>query len=112
MRSLLIFSFRIELAVKDAFKQTEFKEVDENYIGIFNLFKHSGKVKGEVAAANKALNIQHYELSKLTGTRFVGHRRTGFSHFLAILPGNIIFLYIYGHDDDLSPLCKYLLSIY
>ena len=55
MRSLLIFSFRIELAVKDAFKQTEFKEVDENYIGIFNLFKHSGKVKGEVAAANKAL---------------------------------------------------------
>ena len=77
---------RIELAVKDAIKNTNFVDVDHFYIGNFNLLKNSGKIKSEIRAATEALNIQHYTLSKLTGTRFVGHRRTAYQRLLTLWP--------------------------
>ena len=77
---------RIELAVKDAIKETDFCQADEFYIGTYNLLKNSGKIKSEIKAATQALNIQHYTLTKLTGTRFVGHRRTAYTRLLSLWP--------------------------
>ncbi|XP_057295467.1 zinc finger protein 862-like [Hydractinia symbiolongicarpus] len=77
---------RVELAVKDAFKTTAFQQVDEFYISNFNLLKNSRKIKTEIKAACHALNIQHHTLSKLTGTRFIGHRRAAYKKLLAIWP--------------------------
>ena len=78
---------RIELAVKDAIKATDFTKVDALYIGITSLLKNSGKIKGEIkAAAAETLNIQHFTLPNTMGTRFVGHRRTAYGHLLAMWP--------------------------
>ena len=60
---LIIFhcvNHRVELAVKDSFKTSDFGAVDEFYTGIFNLLKNSGKIKGEIKEAAKVLNIKHY----------------------------------------------------
>ena len=67
---------RIELAVKAALavKDSVFEEVDEFYQANFSILKNSGKLKSAVQAAASALGIQAYVLSRLTGTRFVGHR--------------------------------------
>ena len=48
---------RIELAVKGALDKTTFNECDTLYIGNFALLKNSGKIKGEIKAAVKTLNI-------------------------------------------------------
>ena len=50
------------------------------------LLKNSGKIKSEIKSAAHALNIQHYQLPKLTGTRFVGHRRAAFRCLLDTWP--------------------------
>ena len=65
---------RIEFAVKAAFKDSVFEEVDEFYQANFSILKNSGKLKSAVQAAASSLGIQAYVLSRLTGTRFVGHR--------------------------------------
>ena len=80
---------RVELAVKDAFKTSDFVVVDQFYMGVYNLLKNSGKIKGEIKEAAKALDIQHYVLSKITGTRFVGHRRKAYDRLLQIWPALI-----------------------
>ena len=51
---------RIELAVKDAFKESAFDEVDRFYNALLSFLKNSGKTKSEIKAAAKALNIPHY----------------------------------------------------
>ena len=75
---------RVEIAVKDSFRTSDFGAVDEFYTGIFNLLKNSGKLKGEIKEAAKVLNIKHYVLIKITGTRFVGHRRKVYDRLLQI----------------------------
>ena len=80
---------RIELAVKSAFQNTSFNVIDELYNTIYYLFKNSGKIKGEVKAAAEALNINHYSLPRLTGTRFVGHRLKAYGHLLDNWPSLI-----------------------
>ena len=50
------------------------------------LLKNSGKIKSKIKSAAEALNIQHYQLQKLTGTRFVGHRRAAFKCLLDTWP--------------------------
>ena len=46
--------------------------------------KNSRKIKGEIKAAAKILNIEHYALPKLTGTRFVGHCCNAYTRLLAL----------------------------
>ena len=46
--------------------------------------KNSGKTKNEIKEASKTLNIKHYSLSKLTGTRFVGHQRNAYTNLFKI----------------------------
>ena len=48
--------------------------------------KNSGKIKSEIKSAAHASNIQYYQLPKLTGTRFVGHRRAAFKCLLDTWP--------------------------
>ena len=79
---------RVELGVKDAFK-TWFNAVDQVFTGIYNLLKNSGKIKGEIKAAAKVWNITHYILPKITGTRFIGHRRNAFTRFVDMWPALI-----------------------
>ena len=81
---------RVELAVKDAFKQSPFQQIDDLYISIFYLLRNSGKIKSEIKEAANALQIQHYTLPKLTGTRFVGHRRNAYRRLLDIWPAVIV----------------------
>ena len=74
---------RVELAIKDMVKSTDkFEECDKFYNTIYNLFKNSGKLKSETKEACEALNISYYRLSKIHGTRFVNHRRRGFTALL------------------------------
>ena len=50
----------------------------------------SRKIKSEIKSAAHALNIQHYQLSKLTGTRFVGHQKAAFKCLLDTWPAMIL----------------------
>lgn len=81
---------RLELALKDAVKAFKpFDEVDRFYQDVWSLLKNSGKLKSEVAKAAEALNITYYTLSKIHGTRFLNHRRRGFSKLLHNWPALI-----------------------
>ena len=53
---------RIELAVKDAFKNSVFVEIDTLYNSKFKLLKNSSKIKSEMKIAAEAWNIQYYTL--------------------------------------------------
>jgi hypothetical protein len=81
---------RVELAVKNAFDNSLFNGVDKEYLGIFNLLKNSGAIKSEVKTAAMALDISFYTLPKITGTRFVSHRKKAFTHFLNMWPALIV----------------------
>ena len=70
---------RIELAIKDALKETKFKYIDDFYQSNFKLLTNSGKFKSELRIASEAQEIQHYTLPKMSGTRFFGHRRRAFN---------------------------------
>ena len=48
---------RIELAIKDAFKNSLFSDIDSVYIKLFNLLKNSWKIKLEITTAAEVLNI-------------------------------------------------------
>ena len=41
-------------------------------------------MKNEIKEVSKTLNIKHYSLLKLTGTRFVGHRQNAYTNLLKI----------------------------
>ena len=77
---------RVELAIKEAIVETEFSKVNDFYYPTTFLLKNSGKIKSEINSAAHALNIQHYQLPKLAGTRFVGHRRAAFKCLLDTWP--------------------------
>ena len=77
---------RIELAIKDAFNNSVFDEIDSLYTTLFGLLQNSGKIKSEIRIAAEALNIQNYTLPRLTGTRFVGHRISAFNRLLDMWP--------------------------
>ena len=77
---------RIELAMKDAIKDTDYTDIGDFYITNYYILWNSGKIKSEIRSAATVLNIQHYTLSKLTGTRFVGHRRNAFRRLLDMWP--------------------------
>ncbi|XP_065677699.1 zinc finger protein 862-like [Hydra vulgaris] len=78
---------RIELAIKDTFKDvTEFIKIEEFYLSNYYLLRNSGKLKSEVEAAAKAIGITFYILPKISGTRFVGHRKRALSSLLETWP--------------------------
>ena len=58
----------VELAVKEAIVNSKFKTVDNMYMIIFGLLKNSGKLKGIIQEVCKSENIQHFTVSKITGT--------------------------------------------
>ena len=62
---------RVELAVKEAIINPRFKTTDSTYIIIFGLLKNSGKTKGIIQEACKSENVQHFTLSKITGTTHI-----------------------------------------
>ena len=82
---------RLELAIKGAVKDiSQFKECERLYISIFSLFRNSGKLKSAVKKAAEALNITYYTLPKISGTRFISHRRRGFTRLLHNWPSLIV----------------------
>ena len=80
---------KTELAVKDAFKNSPFEVVDKFYIGLFTLLKNSGAIKSDIKSAANVLEISFYTLPKMTGTRFVSHRRKALLHLLCMWPAII-----------------------
>ena len=90
---------RIELAVKKSLQNTTFNECDTFYI-------NSGKIKGEIKAAAQALNIKHYTLSKLTGTRFVGHRHNAYTRLLNLWPAITMAYENVCADENTKPDTK------
>ena len=74
---------RAELSAKDAFNASpDLREVDEFYVANYNLLKNSGKLKSEVKATCEALNVTHYPLTKIHGTRFQHHHRRGLDRLI------------------------------
>ena len=66
---------RAELSLKDhLFEVDEFKKLDDTMVGLYYVFRKSGKLKRSVKQKAKALGVDAYVLPKVTGTRFVGHR--------------------------------------
>ena len=63
--------------------------MDEFYQANYNITKNSGNLKSMVQSAANALGIQHYVMSRLTGTRFVGHRVEAFNRLLNMWPAFI-----------------------
>ena len=58
---------RVQLAVKEAIINSKFK-TDNTYIIIFGLLKNWGKIKGIIQEVCKSENVQHFTLSRITGT--------------------------------------------
>ena len=81
---------RVKLAIKDALKETKFKEINNFFQSNFNLLTNSGKIKSELRIASEAQRIQHYTLPKISGTRFIGHRPRAFKTLLYVWPSFIM----------------------
>ena len=81
---------RVKLAIKDALKETKFKVIDDFYQSNFNLLTNSGKIKSELRITSEAQRIQHYTVPKMSGIRFIGHRRRAFKTLLNVWPSFIM----------------------
>ena len=81
---------RVKLAIKDALKETKFKVIDDFYQSNFNLLTNSGKIKSELRITSEAQGIQHYTVPKMSGIRFIGHRRRAFKTLLNVWPSFIM----------------------
>ncbi len=77
---------RVELAVKDAMKVKPFEDVDQFYQANATLLKRSSDLTAALSRTAAAMNITCYNLPKITGTRFVSHRRRGLQRLLHMWP--------------------------
>ena len=77
---------RIELALKEAMKAPYFQDVDTFYQVNFCFLRNSGALKESLKQSATVLDITYYVLPKITGTRFVSHRKRGFQRFLHLWP--------------------------
>ena len=75
---------RVELAFKDALKETKFNNINDFYQSNFNLLTNPDKIRSELRIASEAQGIQQYTLPKMRGTRFIGHRRRAFKKLLNV----------------------------
>ena len=73
---------RVELAIKEATNVKYFKKAESFYRHNFYLLKNSGPLKASLKQACKALGVTYYNLPKCHGTRFINHRKRGFSKFI------------------------------
>jgi len=90
LKTIHCANHRLELVLKDAVKEIRpFQDCDKMYLTMYFLFKNSGKLKSECRKAADALNITYYPLPKIHGTRFLNHRRRGFSKLLHDWPALI-----------------------
>ena len=55
-----------------------------------NSFCFQFYIKSELRMASEAQTIEHYTLSKISGTRFIGHRQRAFKALLNVWPSFII----------------------
>ena len=81
---------RVELTVKDAMKVKPFEDVDHFYQANQTLLKRSSDLTAALSRTAAAMNITCYSLPKITGTRFVSHRRRGLRRLLHMWPVFII----------------------
>ncbi len=65
---------RLDLALKEVMNVLFLEEAEQLYESTFKLLKRPGALKAAVQQAAKAIEIIHYELSKIHGTRFVSNR--------------------------------------
>lgn len=77
---------RIELAVKDATNIKYFKKAEKFYRNNYYLLRNSGTLKTALKQACEALDITYYNLPKCHGTRFVNHRKRGFTRLCHMWP--------------------------
>ena len=75
-------SHRAELAIQDSLMKNGFSEVKDFMVGLFYLFKQSGKLKRHFYEMGSLLNVQVYNFPKVHGTRFLNHQRRGLAHLL------------------------------
>ena len=80
----------VEVAVKAALKESKFKDIDDFYSSNLYLLRDSRKIKSELKIACEALDIQHYLLPKMSGTRFIGHRHRAFRTLFDMWPAFIM----------------------
>eukprot|EP00057_Strongylocentrotus_purpuratus_P009058 XP_011663532.1 PREDICTED: zinc finger protein 862-like [Strongylocentrotus purpuratus] len=66
---------RLELALKDAFKNTYYVLIDELMMQMYYIYRRSAKKWREVKAVASALNKHVVKPSRSQGTRWVDHRR-------------------------------------
>ena len=78
-----------EDALKDAYLETVFNEIDQFYSSIYYLLCDSGKIKSEIKNTAEAMGIQHYNLPKIIGTCFVGCFCRPFNSLLDVWPAFI-----------------------
>ena len=78
---------RVELAIKDAIlKDSYFTDIDDFYQTNFYLLRNSGSLKSQIEKAAGAIGITYYCLTKLSGTRFVGHRKEALTWLIHMWP--------------------------
>ena len=72
----------IELAAKKVVNDSVYSEVEILYLTIYFFLRNSGRFKSECKELAKAHDVDFKELSKVHGTRFLGHKRLGITHLL------------------------------
>ena len=80
---------RVELAIKEATNVKYFKKAESFYWHNSYLLKNSGPLKAWIKQACEALGITYYNLPKCHSTRFVNHRKRGFSKLIHLWPAFI-----------------------
>ena len=82
---------RVELAVKNAMtSNTYVGEAEKFYINNFYLLKNSGVLKSKLKEAAAGLDITYYPLPKIHGTRFVSHRKRGYTNLVHMWPAFLV----------------------
>ena len=75
MLKIHCINHRVELSVKSAFSHPLLDNVDKFYKSNFYLLRNSGKLKEMIREAAATIGIAFYNLPKIHGRRFIGHRR-------------------------------------
>ena len=100
MLKIHCINHRVELSVKSAFSHPLLDNVDKFYKSNFYLLRNSGKLKEMIREAAATIGIAFYNLPKIHGTRFIGHRRRGLTSLLEIWPAIAMAYESYATDNQ------------